>query len=180
MRLSEDGIEPVEISKVYLGLGSNLGDRFANLELAIDKLSLSELKIANVSKVYETDPLYYLPQPKFLNAACQVMTDLDPHDLLGVTQSIEKEIGREFSFLNAPRIIDIDILFFGGLCLTSKNLTIPHPLLHERAFALMPLVDLVPNMRHPVLKKTLSKLLYMVEGKDGVCTYKEQINLQAI
>jgi len=82
--------------------------------------------------------------------------------------------------LNAPRIIDIDILFFGGLSLTSKNLTIPHPLLHERAFALMPLVDLVPNMRHPVLKKTLSKLLYMVEGKDGVCTYKDQINLQAI
>ena len=170
----------MQITKVYLGLGSNLGDRFANLELALDKLSSTEIKITNLSKVYETDPMYYMPQPKFLNVACQIDTQLDPRDILSVTQSIEKEMGREFSFPNAPRIIDVDVLFYGSLHLVSRNLTIPHPRLQERAFVLMPLVDLAPNMIHPVLNETISQLLYLVEGKDGVSTYRNQINFQAI
>ena len=124
--------------------------------------------------------MYYLPQPKFLNVVCQIDTQLDPRDLLNVTQSIEQEMGRGFSFPNAPRIIDVDVLFYGNLHLVSRNLTIPHPRLQERAFVLIPLADLAPNMTHPVLNETISQLLYLVEEKDGVSAYRDQINFQAI
>ena len=152
---------------VYLGLGSNLGDRQENLRAAVGRLS-EEVAIERVSAVYETSPVGYDDQPYFLNAVLAGRTGLGPLQLLRFAKRIERELGRVESFRNAPRVIDIDILFHGDALVETKELTVPHPGVAERAFVLVPLAEIAPGMVHPVNGATVADLLAGVSGIDGV------------
>ena len=156
--------------KTYLALGTNLGDRPANLRAAIEALS-PEINVIAESKVYETPPWGFENQPDFLNMAVKCETTLEPESLLKRLKRLEVQLGREQSFRWGPRLIDIDILFYDNLILKSKSLTIPHPRLHERAFVLVPLADIAPDFIHPVLKKTIQELLTGV-NMDDIHPYK--------
>ena len=153
------------MSIVYLALGTNLGDRLANLRAAIEALP-SEVKVIAESKVYETPPWGYENQPAFLNMAVKCETNLKPELLLKRLKQLEVQLGREQSFHWGPRLIDIDILFYDDLILKSEPLSIPHPRLHERGFVLVPLADIAPDFIHPVLKKTIKELLASVDIDD--------------
>jgi 2-amino-4-hydroxy-6-hydroxymethyldihydropteridine diphosphokinase len=145
-------------STVYLGLGTNLGDRFANLQAAVTALPPAVVP-GDCSPVYETAPWGFEDQPAFLNQVLRGYTRLEPPELLRHLKTIEGRMGRQPTIKYGPRIIDIDILFYGRLVLETENLTIPHPRLEERAFVLVPLADLAPGFRHPVLDKTIRDLL---------------------
>ena len=143
---------------VYLGLGSNLGNKKNNI---LNSLSIMEEKIdiVTVSSLYSTEPWGFKEQPIFLNAACEAKTTLGPLDLLAYLKSIEILFGRTPSFSNGPRVLDIDILFYGNEVLNAPTLTIPHPRLSERMFVLAPLAEIAPTLLHPTLEKTISELL---------------------
>ncbi len=158
------GIEPVT---VYLGLGSNMGNRQDNLDRALDFLS-QRLRIGKVSSVYDTEPVGNINQPHFLNLVCQVYTRLAPGELLTLAKGIEKKLGRTFGKLNAPRPIDIDILFYADQVIETPELIIPHPRLTERAFVLIPLAEIVPDLVHPVNGKIIKQLLEGVTAAQGV------------
>ncbi|HET9588690.1 MAG TPA: 2-amino-4-hydroxy-6-hydroxymethyldihydropteridine diphosphokinase [Anaerolineales bacterium] len=143
---------------VYLALGSNLGDRLANLKRAIAALS-PQMEVKAKSHVYETPPWGFEDQPKFLNQVIQVNTYLAPEPLLKHLKRLEVTLGRKATFPNGPRLIDIDILFYDDLVLNTPSLEIPHPRLHERGFVLLPLADIAPDWVHPVLKKSVGELL---------------------
>lgn len=143
---------------VYLALGANLGDRRGNLIAALQRLQ-KILQIESISSIYETEPVGYTEQPQFFNLVCQGKTRLDPESLLIYAKKIESELGRQASFRNAPRPIDIDILFYDDLILQEAHLTIPHPRMHERAFVLVPLAEIVPTRIDPVNGKTVAELL---------------------
>jgi 2-amino-4-hydroxy-6-hydroxymethyldihydropteridine diphosphokinase len=147
-----------ELNRACLSLGANLGDRIGNLKKALLKLTGFGV-IEKTSHIYETDPVGYLDQPQFLNMACLLLTALPPEDLLRSLKKLEEEIGREASFRNAPRPIDVDIVFYNDIVLDTPDLTIPHPRMHERAFVLAPLAELVPDFIHPLLNHTVSNLL---------------------
>ena len=151
---------------VYLGLGANLGDRQSNLVQALQQIR-ARATIESVSPCYETKPVGYLEQPNFLNIACRVTTTLAPHELLHFFKQIERRMGREPNFRNAPRPIDIDILFYDDLVLESPELTVPHPRAAERAFVLMPLADIAADLVHPTLRLTVKELLQQA-SHDGV------------
>jgi 2-amino-4-hydroxy-6-hydroxymethyldihydropteridine diphosphokinase len=153
--------------EVYLGLGTNLGDRMNNLTSAL-KLLGRKVTIKKISSVYETEPVGYKEQPLFLNAVLLAMTELDPMELLHFIKGIESELGRQPSFRNAPRLIDIDILFYGDLVMETPELIIPHPRIAERAFVLAPLAEIAPEVVHPLSHKKISDLLAEVEGRGGV------------
>jgi GTP cyclohydrolase-4 len=153
--------------RVYLGLGSNLGDRKANLERALQLLG-QRLDIERVSSVYETEPVGYVAQPPFLNAVCCAQTDLGPMQLLSLIKGIEASMGRVPSFPNAPRPIDLDIIFYGDLVVETPELTIPHPRLGERAFVLIPLFELDAALVHPATGERISDLAAVVQGRTGV------------
>jgi len=160
---------------IYLGLGSNLGNRRENLAHALQMLK-PEVKLIQVSPIYETTPWGYLNQPTFLNCAAEAKTDLSPLKLLNKLKWIEKELGRHATFLNGPRIIDIDILLYNQRVMTSDKITIPHPRMLERAFVIVPLADIAGEVHHPVTGKSINDTL---EGMDisGVTQYdkKEEI-----
>jgi len=153
--------------QVYLGLGANLGDRQANLARAL-KLLGERLHVEQVSPIYETEPAGYAEQPPFLNAICRAQTELGPMQLLSLVKGIEASLGRVPSFPNAPRPIDIDIIFYGDLIMETPDLTIPHPRLEERAFVLIPLLEVAPDLRHPVSGEHIKDLAARVGGREGV------------
>jgi 2-amino-4-hydroxy-6-hydroxymethyldihydropteridine diphosphokinase len=156
---------------VYLGLGSNLGDRMNNLGLAISFLS-ERLKIEDMSAIYQTEPVGDSDQPKFLNMATKISTRLPVATLLTMAKGIEAKLGRVP--INTPRPIDIDILFYGDQVINNPpGLIVPHPRLAERAFVLVPLADIAPDLVHPVVKKTIRRLLEEVEGQEGVVKFGE-------
>lgn len=142
----------------YLSLGSNLGDRAVNLETAIRHLAdLGQVKAR--SSLYETEPVEVERQPWFLNCVVALETELMPRQLLSRLLAIEQKMGRRRTQPKGPRIIDIDILLFGASIVDTPALTIPHPAMHERRFVLEPLVEIAPEIRHPVLKKTAREML---------------------
>ena len=156
--------EPVA---VYLGLGSNLGDRQENLDRALDLLS-QRLGALQISSVYDTEPIGNINQPRFLNMVCQAYTRLAPMELLTLVKGIELKIGRAPRKPNAPRPIDIDILFYGDQIIEAPELVIPHPKLTERAFVLVPLDEIASDLVHPVSGKKVKELLERVKEKQGV------------
>ena len=153
--------------QVYLGLGSNLGERQANLARALKLLSES-VHIEQVSSLYETEPVGHTEQPSFLNAVCRAQTELGPLQLLSLIKGIEASLGRVPSFPNAPRPIDIDIILYGNLVMGTPELTIPHPHFEERAFVLIPLLEIAPDLHHPVSGYQIRDMAALVEGQDGV------------
>jgi 2-amino-4-hydroxy-6-hydroxymethyldihydropteridine diphosphokinase len=162
----------MKMATAYLGLGSNLGDRKQNLSQALGLLSIYVM-VDKVSSIYETEPIGYLEQPLFLNAVCRISVDLKPGKLLRLARRIEAELGRKPAFPNAPRPIDIDILFYGDEVLNNKELTVPHPRLVERAFVLVPLAEIAPDLVHPVSGKTVKGLLADLRAVTGVRPWGE-------
>ncbi len=148
---------------VFIALGTNLGDRPANLKTALQNLRLAVQNL-ECSPVYETPPWGYLDQPKFLNQVVKGGTRLSPADLLSFLKNLEVQMGRQQTKRNGPRLIDLDILFYDRLVMETGNLTIPHPQLSSRAFVLKPLADIAPRLRHPVLGLTVNKLLKEVDA----------------
>ena len=142
---------------VYLALGSNLGDRRANLKDAIAALP-PQMEVNAKSSVYETPPWGYEDQPKFLNQVIKAKTYLDAEPLLKHLKRLEVALGRKESFPNGPRLIDMDILFYDDLVLNTAALSIPHPRLHERGFVLLPLMDINPDLVHPINKKSVREM----------------------
>lgn len=147
------------VETVYIALGANLGDRERNLRNAYEYMGVSEdIHPLKISRFYETAPFGGPPQPMFLNAALELQTSLTPHQLLEKLQHIELRMGRIRKEKWGPRIIDIDILLFGDRIVEDDQLKIPHPLMHERIFVLEPLVEIAPDMVHPILKKTILQI----------------------
>ncbi len=175
----------------YLGLGTNLGERRKNLERAAELLfrspseplnhgrlkPVSNLQPLRSSSVYETAPWGYANQPDFLNCVLEVETGLTPEQLLDITQGVEWEMGREWSLRYGPRVIDVDILFYGASIINQTNLQIPHPRLQERAFVLVPMAELASDLTHPVLGLAVGKITAAVDGKSGVKLWGPPLNL---
>tara|TARA_B100000405_G_scaffold32843_1_gene22590 strand:- start:419 stop:895 length:477 start_codon:yes stop_codon:yes gene_type:complete len=144
---------------VWIGLGSNLGDRAEHLEGAVRSLqAMGAIEVEAVSSVYETEP-QGPPQPKYLNAVARLSTSLSPFALLGVLHGLEDAAGRVRGERWGPRTLDLDLLLFGDLAVDTPVLTIPHPRMAEREFVLVPLHELNPEARHPVLDRTVAELL---------------------
>ncbi len=145
-------------TEVLLGLGANVGDPLQQLGVAVDALRGFIHDLA-ISSVFRTEPVGYVEQPDFLNLVVRGRTELDPHELLDRVQGVEREMGRERTFRNAPRVIDIDLLAYGEAVLDTPRLTLPHPGIPTRGFVLHPLAEIAPAWRHPVLGKTARELL---------------------
>lgn len=152
---------------VYLSLGSNVGDRAANLQTAIERIAaLGE--ILATSSFYETEPVEVSGHPWYLNCAIVLRTKKMPKQLIGSLLCIEQEMGRRRSQEKTPRKIDIDILLFGNSVIDSKELTVPHPEMHHRRFVLEPLAEIAPEVRHPVFKRTIRELRDALPGGQAV------------
>ena len=147
----------------YLSLGSNLGDRAANLEEATQHLGAFGTVTAR-SSVYETEPMEVTGQPWFLNCTVAFETELAAHQLLDSVLSIEKSMGRQRLVPKGPRLIDIDILFFDDQIESSADLTLPHPALHQRRFVLEPLAEIAPKLKHPILKLSVNEMVGRVRS----------------
>jgi 2-amino-4-hydroxy-6-hydroxymethyldihydropteridine diphosphokinase len=155
---------------IYLLLGSNEGNREANLRAALRLIEFRVGEIVKTSLIYETEPWGLKEQAPFYNMAVEVRTNLNPIDLVVATRSIESEAGRQPTIKWGPRVLDIDILAYDNIALNTDELTIPHPLMQERRFALVPLNEIAPNLTHPVLGKTIGMLLAECEDKGEVTT----------
>ena len=159
--------------RVYLGLGSNLGDREQNLARATDLLA-QVVKIEKTSSAYVTEPVDHSDQPLFLNAVYCVQTSLSPEELLDVAKRIEAALGRKPSFRNGPRPIDIDILFYGDMVVNVPHLVIPHPRVQERAFVLIPLEEIAPRLVHPVSGRTVREMASQLKDRKGVRIWHQE------
>ena len=155
----------------YLGLGANVGDRLANLERALELLNATGgISVVKCSSIYETEPWGVTEQPRFLNAAVEVRTTLEPDALLSAGKEIEGRIGRVTTVRFGPRAIDVDILLYGNLLVDwqTPDLQIPHPRMAERAFVLVPLAEIGSEIIHPVTNKSIGEMAASVEGRVGV------------
>lgn len=148
------------MSKVYIGVGSNLGDREENIKSAIKLIDNHPLiKIIKISPIYETEPVGFKEQNWFLNLAVELETSLLPQELLVVLKQVESKLGKKIKRKWGPRTIDLDILLYNNCILDLPDLQIPHKLMHKRAFVLTPLAQIAPNVKHPVLNKTIKELI---------------------
>lgn len=145
------------MATVYIGLGSNLGHREANLEQAM-RLFRPHFQISKVSSIYETEMTYRRERPRYLNLVCRVETDLSPLDVQVKCKAIERAMGRTVTGMFDPRTIDVVLLMYEELSYKSPTLTLPHPRLHERAFVLVPFAEIAPTLLHPEFGKTISEL----------------------
>ena len=153
----------------YLALGTNLGERLENLRAALLAFE-PDIHVLAESRVYETEPWGYADQPAFLNMAVRAETELTPRELLDRLKELEASLGRVPNFRNGPRLIDLDILFYNDLQLDAPGLVIPHPRLQERAFVLVPLVDVAPALVHPLLGRSMAELVEALDTR-GVNLY---------
>lgn len=153
------------MSIVYIGIGSNLGNREINCRRALELLERKGIVVRQKSSLYETKPWGVKNQPPFLNMAVEIETELKPQELLELLKNVEIEVGRKKSFKWGPRTIDLDILLYGSLTFNENNLIIPHPFMHERDFVLEPLCEIAPDIKHPILKLRMRELLQMLKGK---------------
>lgn len=150
------------MAEIYLGLGTNLGNKEANLNAAIDEIRKRVGEIVSLSAYYITEPWGFDSQNSFLNAVCKACTALSPSEALSITQAIEKDLGRLKKSVDgqySDRPIDIDILLYDDLVLNTPNLVIPHPLMHKRLFVMQPLAEIAPELVHPVLHRSMKELL---------------------
>ncbi len=148
------------MSKIYVGLGSNLGDKKLNITNATILLGslMGDLKV--LSSLYETEPWGFRSDNKFLNAVVLLETNIDPQMCLEMAKAIEREMGRVYTHEGyEDRLIDVDILLYDDRVIWTETLTLPHPLMHERDFVLKPMVEIAPDLQHPLLKKTMKELL---------------------
>lgn len=155
-----------EPTRAYLGIGSNLGDRAGNLDRAIEMLA-QRMKVSRVSSVYDTEPQDNPHQPRFLNMVCEVVTYLSPEGLLALAKGIESKMGRTGK-TGQPRPIDIDILLYGDLVMDTPELVIPHPRMTRRAFVLVPLAEIAPDLVHPIEGKTVRDLKQASNEVQGI------------
>jgi 2-amino-4-hydroxy-6-hydroxymethyldihydropteridine diphosphokinase len=159
----------------YLGLGSNLGDRAANLVRAISAFVAAEFRLMALSSIYETEPVDYLEQPRFLNMVAAVTGRLEPFSLLGFCMETERRLGRRRTVPRGARTIDIDLLLLDDLIIDDKRddiyLTLPHPRMHLRRFVLEPMTEIAPDLKHPVLNMKMSQLLDTLDDSAAVRVY---------
>jgi 2-amino-4-hydroxy-6-hydroxymethyldihydropteridine diphosphokinase len=154
------------MTTIYLSLGSNLGDRVANLHACIARLwDLG--KVTKESSFYETEPMELCNQPWFINCVIELETELNPTQLLAGIQQIEADLGRNRVVVKGPRTVDIDILLFGSGVICTRSLQVPHPAMQSRRFVLAPLAEITPNLRHPVLGSTAKELLAALGTQGG-------------
>jgi 2-amino-4-hydroxy-6-hydroxymethyldihydropteridine diphosphokinase len=154
------------VHTVYLSLGSNIGDRRRHLDDALKLLQDAEVSILRVSRVYETEPQDFRNQPQFLNLAAEAETRLFPLQLLHAIERVERRMGRKRLIAKGPRIIDIDILLYGGSIVGIGDLQIPHPRMALRRFVLEPLAELAPDLRHPVTQASVAEMLSAVRDQE--------------
>jgi len=160
--------------RVFIGLGSNIGDRAATIDRAVDALEcVPSCKVLQLSSLWETEPVGP-PQPKYLNAVAEIATGLAPADLLATMLEIERFLGRVRSAheRNAPRTIDLDLLLYGQRILTQEHLEIPHPRLTQRPFVLIPLLEIAPQLRHPLTGEVLLSFPCAQGANDGVAMWR--------
>ena len=150
----------------YIALGSNLGDRELNIQSALAKLrATAEIVIVKVARPFENPAIGGPPDsPPFLNTAAEIRTTLDPHPLLHRLLEIEREMGRQRREKWGPRLIDLDLILYGDLILTTDDLILPHPLMHQRQFVLEPLAEIAPEVVHPEIKRTVRELLGEIQN----------------
>jgi 2-amino-4-hydroxy-6-hydroxymethyldihydropteridine diphosphokinase len=153
------------LKTVYLGLGSNIGDREAMLRSALEKLECPQLRLKRASGLYETEPMGLREQAWFLNMAAEFETELMPRQLLHRAQNVERELGRRRTVVNGPRTVDIDILLYGNSVIDCEELVVPHPRMQERRFVLAPLAELNAALRHPVSGQSVEQMLEAVTGQ---------------
>jgi 2-amino-4-hydroxy-6-hydroxymethyldihydropteridine diphosphokinase len=147
------------VKRVFLSMGSNLGDRVANIRKALEQLPEVGVAVTRVSSLYKTEPMDFRPQAWFVNCVAEAETRLMPMQLLHAVKTVERALGRRTGVANRPRAIDIDILFYENVVVRSAALNIPHERLAERRFVLLPLRELAGNIRHPVTKRTVYEML---------------------
>lgn len=157
-----------EESRVFLGLGSNLEDRFDHVAEALNRIETRGVSVCTCSLLYETEPVELVNQPDFINLACEVRTVLKPGQLLEACHGVEAEMGRVRLESKGPRVIDIDILFYGKQVLCSRRLSIPHPAITQRRFVLIPMVEIAAEFQHPVSGLSMTELLKRCADQSAV------------